>query len=254
MLAIEEREGYFLRAPAREFITTHWSVVLKAGNPDLPGARLALEHLCRAYWYPLYAYARQQQRSVEDAQDITQDFFVRLLSHDYLKLADPELGRFRTFLLTSLQRFMVNEWHKASAAKRGGGVLVVSVDAEEAEQRFHNESAEPADTLSPDRIFQKRWAVALLEQVLHRLGTDCAEAGKQVLFDALRPYILGDAPRESQAVLAARLGMTEGALRVAVHRLRERYRELLRDEVSRTVTAPGEVDAELRELVAALRE
>jgi RNA polymerase sigma factor (sigma-70 family) len=249
-LATEEQARHFVRAPAREFTTTHWSVVLQAGRSDSPEARQALEHLCRSYWYPLYAHVRQQPRSVEDAQDITQEFFLRLLSHDYLKLANPEIGRFRTFLLTSLQRFIVNEWHRASAAKRGGGAPVVALDADEAEHRFR---AESADDLAPDRIFQKRWAVALLEEVLHRLGAECAAAGKTALFEALRPQILGDSAAEGQAALAARLGMTDGAVRVAVHRLRERYRQLLRDEVERTVAAPCDVDAELRELVAALR-
>jgi DNA-directed RNA polymerase specialized sigma24 family protein len=240
-----------IHAPAHEFTTTHWSVVLRAGQADSSEARHALDHLCRDYWYPLYAHVRRQGRSVEDAQDITQEFFLRLLSHDYVRLADPQRGRFRTFLLTSLDRFMVNEWQKSTAAKRGGGAPAISLDAEAAEHRYQ---AEPADGLSPDRLFQKRWAVTLLEQVLHHLGVECEAAGKQDLFNGLRPHIFGEPAVENPAALAMRLGMTDGALRVTLHRLRERYRELLRAEVARTVATPDEVDAELRELVAALRE
>ncbi len=234
----------------REFATTHWSVVLQVGQADSPEACHALEHLCRDYWYPLYAHVRRQRRSVEDAQDITQEFFLRLLSRDYLKLADPQRGRFRTYLLTSLDRFMVNQWRKASAAKRGGGTPMISLDAETAEQRYH---AEPADGLSPDRIFQKRWAVTLLQQVLRRLGEECDRSGKRATFDALRPQVLGETSVESASAIAARLGLTEGALRVTVHRLRQRYQEMLRQEVGRTVSSADEVDGEIRELVAALR-
>ena len=238
-------------ALAREFATTHWSVVLQAGQADSPEARRALEHLCRDYWYPLYAHVRRQKRSVEDAQDITQEFFLRLLSHDYLKLADPQRGRFRTFLLTSLDHFMVNEWRKAGATKRGGGTPMLSLDAETAEQRYQ---AEPADNgLPPDRIFQKRWAVTLLQQVLRRLGEECDKSGKQAIFDALRPQVLGETSVERASASAARLGLTEGALRVTVHRLRGRYQEMLRQEVELTVSGADEVDAEIRELVAALR-
>jgi RNA polymerase sigma-70 factor (ECF subfamily) len=250
MSASEETASDSTSAPAREFNTTRWTVVLQAALSESPEARRAINRLCRDYWYPLYAHVRRHGRSVQDAEDITQEFFVRLLSHDYLKLADPQRGRFRTFLLTSLGHFMITEWRKANAAKRGGDLEFVSLDVEAAERRFQDE---PADSLSPDRIFQKQWAVALLEQVFSRLSLEYASARKQPMFDGLRPHVLGETADETQTALATRLGMTGGAVRVELHRLRTRYRELLRHEVSRTVASPDEVDAELRELMAALR-
>lgn len=234
----------------REFTTTHWSVVLRAGESASVQADQALESLCRAYWYPLYAYVRRQGRSADDAQDLTQDFFARLLEKKYLRLADPERGRFRTFLLSSLKNFMVTEWQKSCAQKRGGAHVVISWEEGNAEGRY---LAEPIDGLTPERIYEKRWAVTLLEQVMVQLRDKYAVDGKETLFDALKPYVWGETMLDGYDATAARLGMSEGALRVAMHRLRELFREHLRAEVARTVETPAEVDEELRHLIAALR-
>jgi RNA polymerase sigma factor (sigma-70 family) len=232
------------------FVTTQWSLILCAGNTASTDASEALEHLCRTYWYPLYAYVRRKGHAPADAQDLTQDFFARFLGREYLKLVDRNRGRFRTFLLSSLNHFLVNEWRKTRTVKRGGTHQIVSLDERTAEGRY---LAEPIDELSPDRIYEKRWAVALLEAVMMRLRDDYACTGKQPLFDTLKFHVWGDAKMESYNALSGQLGMSEGAVRVAVHRLRERFRDLLRDEVGRTVESPAEIDEELRELVATLR-
>jgi RNA polymerase sigma factor (sigma-70 family) len=234
----------------KEFTTTHWSVVLLAGESASVEADQALENLCRTYWYPLYAYVRRQGRSADDAQDLTQDFFARLLEKKYLRLADPQRGRFRTFLLSSLKNFLINEWEKSRTAKRGGADVTFSLDEQDAEGRY---LAEPVDGLTPDRIYEKRWAVTLLEKVLARLREKYLMEDKAPLFEALKPYVWGETLMNGYDEVAARLNMSTGALRVAMHRLRESYRELLRDEVARTVASPAEIDEELRQLVAALR-
>ena len=234
----------------REFTTTHWSVVVCAGGAASTEADRALEDLCRAYWYPLYAYVRRQGHAASDAQDLTQDFFARLLERKYLRLADPQRGRFRTFLLSSLKHFLINEWEKSRATKRGGAFSIISSDEQNAEGRY---LAEPIEGLTPDRIYEKRWAVTLLEQVMSRLREKYAADGKAPLFEALKPYVWGETITDGYDSVSARLGLTEGALRVAMHRLRESFREMLRDEVARTVASPGDVDEELRQLVAALR-
>ena len=236
--------------PGAHFSSTHWSVVLLAGGVASPESRQALEKLCRAYWFPLYAYVRRQGHGVADAQDLTQDFFARLLERNSLRLADPQRGRFRTFLLSSLKNFLVSEWQKTRALKRGGDEVFVSWDAEEAEGRY---LAEPADGLTPERIYARRWAVTVLEKVLTRLRADYGADGKAPLFQALQPYVWGEPADGGYADISARLGVSEGALRVAMHRLREAFRRLLREEVGRTVTSAAEIDAELRELIAALR-
>lgn len=235
---------------ARSFCTTHWSVVLLAAEAESPDAVKALEHLCRNYWYPLYAHVRRRGHAAEDAQDLTQEFFARILEKKYLKLADPTRGRFRTFLLTSLNHFLINEWRKDQRIKRGANHCVLALDEQAAESRY---LAEPVDGLTPDKLYDKRWAVALVEKVLSRLGEEYAAVGKIALFDSLKPQLLGDAAGEGYVMLAQRLGATEGALRVTALRLRERYRELLRAEVSHTVATPEEVDEELRHLIDVLR-
>ena len=232
-----------------EFATTHWSVVVRAGGGDSPQAAEALESLCRAYWYPLYAYVRRKGHSPHDAEDLTQEFFARLLEREYLQLADRSRGRFRTFLLTSLQRFLINEWNKANREKRGGGRRVISLDADETETRFQ---AEPADNRTPDRAFERRWAIVLLDQVLSLLQAEVAEDGRETLFDEIKPFLLGEENESSYAEIAKQVGMTEGNLKVTVHRLRRRYRGLLRREVSTTVDSPEVIDEEIRDLVAAL--
>ena len=223
--------------------------MLAAGHSSVSGAQEALETLCRTYWYPLYVYVRRQGQSPHDAQDLTQEFFARLLEKKYLRLADPDRGKFRAFLLKSLKHFLVNEWEKARTQKRGGGEYVIPLDAEVAESRY---AAEPARALTLDQAYEKRWAVTLLEAVLADLRESYAASGRLPAFEALKAFIWGDQTTLSYAEVAARLGLTEGAVKVAVHRLRNRYRELLRAEVAKTVATPGEVDEELQHLIAVL--
>lgn len=236
-----------LRGPV--FVSTHWSVVITAGRSDTTRAQRALEHLCRTYWYPLYAYVRRRGHSQPDAQDLTQGFFAHLLEKQSLTRADPERGRFRTFLLTALNHFLVNEWKKGQAEKRGGGHPVLSLDWAAAEQRF---DLEPADPAAPDRAYDKQWALTLLGEVLNRLEAEYQSEGKPDLFAALKDTLLGSRESQPYVELAAKLGMNEGAVRVAVHRLRKRYRGLIREEIAHTLEHPQEIEAELRHLFQSL--
>lgn len=233
------------------FAATRWSIVVRAGRNDTPRARRALATLCQAYWYPLYAQVRRRGYSAHDAQDLTQAFFARLLEHGTLAAADPQRGRFRSFLLGSLKHFMVDEWSRARALKRGGGREIVSLDLAAAEMRL---GAEPADRGSPDKAFDRQWALALLDTVLHRLEAEYDRAARSELFAVLKPTLAG--PRESQpyAELATRLGLNEGAVKVAVHRLRKRYRELLQEEIADTVASPADEMDELHHLFRVLGE
>jgi RNA polymerase sigma factor (sigma-70 family) len=228
-----------------EFLTTHWSVVLAAGSEESPKAAAALEELCRAYWKPLYVYVRRQGHDPHEAQDLTQDFFARLLEKHYLELADRERGRFRTFLLTSLKRFLINDWKRAARQKRGGGQEPFSLDAQSAEQDF---ASEPAEGLSPEQIYEKGWATTLLDRALQRLQADYETAGMARLFNELKAYVWGEKSGLSYAEIGAQLGLTEGAVKVAAHRMRERFRQLLRAEIGNTVADPAEIDAELQYL------
>ncbi len=231
------------------FATTHWSVVLAAADPETPKAAAALENLCRSYWYPLYAYVRRRGYGPEDAQDLTQEFFARFLEKGFFRLADPARGRFRTFLLKSLQHFLADEWKRAHRAKRGGGTLPLSLDGAAAEARY---AAGLADTATPERLYEEHWAMTLLEQVLEQMREDYVRTGKARLFEVCQDFLWGPDPSVSYAALAQDLAMTEGAFRGAVHRLREQYRERLRAEVAHTVSHPGEVDAELHYLISVI--
>lgn len=233
------------------FDDTHWSVVLQAGAHDSPQAAAALASLCQAYWYPLYAYVRRQGHDVADAQDLTQEFFARFLERKYLNLADRKRGRFRTFLLTSLKHFLINEWTKANRVKRGGGQPIISLDAEETETRFR---AEPADERTPDKAFERRWAMELLGRVLDQLQAEFAAAEQGPKFAELKSFLTGEDNERSYAEIGRRLGMTEGNLKVTVHRLRGRYRELLRKQIALTVEDLSSIDDEIRELIAALSD
>lgn len=230
------------------FHTTHWTAVLNADGESTRG-REALSHLCTTYWFPLYSYVRRSGHSQEDAQDLTQEFFARLLSRDYLKAADPDKGKFRSFLLIVLKRFMANEWDKANRLKRGGGRRVLSLEAEDTEGRY---LCEPIEELSPEKLYDRQWAAALLAEVMERLAAEFDSQGKAPLFEALKPFLSGDDEDVSYAEISKRTGMSEGALRVAAHRLRQRYRELLRLEIANTVSSPAAVDDEIRELFSAL--
>jgi len=236
-------------AASPAFVTTRWSVVLSAGGNDSPEATRALEHLCLSYWLPLYAHVRRLGQQPADAEDLTQAFFEKLLEKKWLASADQERGRFRTFLLSSLKHFLANEWDKARAQKRGGHVTIVPLDAPAGETRLQHE---PSTTTTPDREFDRRWALAVLDTVLHRLETEHRENGKTKLFEHLKATIGGDRSEIHYAELGRALGMSEGSVRVAAHRLRQRYRELLRAEIAQTVGTEQEVEDELRCLFAAL--
>ena len=231
------------------FVTTHWSVVLAARRSDTTRAQAALARLCQGYWYPLYAYVRRRGYSAPDAQDLTQEFFARLLGQNWLAQADRERCRFRTFLLAALNHFLANEWDKGQTQKRGGGVQIVPLQLDSAETRY---GQEPADPLTPEQCFDRRWALALLEEVLKRLHQEHVAAGTGKMFDALKPCLVGDRQAQPYAALGAELGMSEGAVKVAVHRLRQRYRQLLREEIANTVATPEEVTEEMHHLFAVL--
>ena len=231
------------------FATTHWSLVLSARDPASPQSAAALEKLSRAYWYPLYAYVRRRGYSPEDAQDLTQEFFARLLEKNWIAQADQSRGRFRSFLLLVMKRFLAVEWHKAHARKRAGSRRCLPLPLDTAETRY---ACEPVDTATPEQAFEKQWALTLLETVLSRLRADFERDGKGRLFEALKPCLLGSRELQPYAELAAALEMSEGAVKVAVHRLRERYRERLKAEIANTVASPADAAAELRHLFRVL--
>ncbi len=234
---------------ARAFVTTRWSLVLSVRSTGAPEATQALELLCRDYWYPLYAHVRRLGVSPVEAEDLTQSFFARLLKKEWIHAATPERGRFRSFLLTSLQHFLSNEWDRARTQKRGGRFQFLSLNAASGEERW---ALEPATHLTPEREFDQRWAMALLETVLMRLQREYSENGKRDLFEHLKGAVSGEAPDRLASTAGPGLGMSAGAVRVAAHRLRKRYRELLREEIAQTVSNPSDVDQELRHLFAAL--
>lgn len=231
------------------FRTTHWSVVLAVGGTDPLLAEAALERLCQAYWYPLYSFVRRSEHNPEDAKDLTQGFFAMLLERGSLKSVQRGETKFRSFLLTALKRFLVNEWHRARTLKRGGGQELIHIDEADTENRC---LAEPADAMSPERVFERRWAQTLLDRVLARLQTQFADNGKAALFEQLTPFLSGEKTSGCYPEISQNLGMSEGSLRVAVHRLRQRYRELLRMEIADTVSAPEEIEDEIRHLFRAL--
>lgn len=233
---------------AANFVATHWSVVLAAGHSDSAHALGALEALCRTYWFPIYAFVRRQGHRPHDAQDLTQEFFARLLEKHTLGKVTREGGKFRSFLLGAMNHFLVDEWRKARAGKRGGG-KVISLDARDAETRF---SHEPVETVTPEKLFEQNWALALLEAVYRRLEAEYESAGKGRLFAALKFSLTGARSAVPYAELAAGLDMPESSVKVAVHRLRRRYREVLREEVANVVSGPEEVEEELRCLFRAL--
>jgi RNA polymerase sigma factor (sigma-70 family) len=234
-----------MNPPGRgHFVTTRWSLVLAAGGDvDSAGAREALATLCSNYWYPLYAFLRSRGQSAQNAEDLTQAFFARLLEKQTIEHADPARGRFRSFLLASLKNFVANEHERDAAQKRGGGVSAVSLEA--GEDRFQ---LEPATTETPERTFDRRWALALLECVITRLEAEMTRDGNHASFAQLKAYLTGDAPQPTYAETARLLDMSEGAIKVAVHRLRKRFRAMVLEEIAQTVSSPGQVDDELRHL------
>jgi RNA polymerase sigma factor (sigma-70 family) len=230
-----------------QFPTTRWTLVFAAGDPHRKEARSALVSLCENYWYPLYAYLRRRGYPADQAQDLTQEFFLRILEGRYLDRADPKKGRFRSFLLTSLKFFVADEGDRERAQKRGGGVLV-PLEFLSGEERYQRE---PAHDETPEGIFERRWALSMLDRVVERLRNEFVHHGRAEHFERLKMFLLGqsDAP---YAALAREMNTSEGALKVAIHRLRKRYRDLFRQEIADTVADPAEVESELRYLAAVL--
>jgi RNA polymerase sigma-70 factor (ECF subfamily) len=231
------------------FAKTHWSVVLAAADVDSPRTDEAMEDLCRTYWYPLYAFVRRRGYPVDEAQDLTQSFFARLLDKNYLKSVDPGKGKFRSFLLAALEHFLANEWRRASAQKRGGGRTIISFDDDSAEKAYLEV---PGIGLTPSQLYEQQWAAALLDSVLARLRSEYASANKAESFDELKIFLTGEKHLETYAMLADKVGTTEAALKMSISRLRRRYGQLLREEIAHTVSRPEEVEEELRGLAAAL--
>lgn len=236
--------------PARgRFMTTRWTLVNAAGDGSDAPARDALAELCQAYWPPLYAYLRRRGHDAEEAQDLTQGFFARLLERRDIRAAHAERGRFRSFLLTALKRYVINEHERATSLKRGGHVLPLSLDFDGVERA---ESLAPRTDDRPDRLFDRRWAAISLDRALQRLRQECHRTGKGVLADALLPYLTDAGELPAYDTVARELGLTEGAVKVAVHRLRQRFGDVLRLEIAETVLAPEDVDDEVRELIRAV--
>jgi DNA-directed RNA polymerase specialized sigma24 family protein len=236
-------------APRDVFVTTRWTMVLLAGSKSSTHSDSALAELCQTYWYPLYAFVRRQGKTKEDAEDLVQAFFARFLAQNYLEGLAAERGKFRSFLLAAMKHFLANEWDRAQAQKRGGGVEHLSINWQDVDDRFH---LDPPDPSNPERLFDREWALALLDRVVGRLATECARDGKAELFTQAKGFLTVGSAAIPYAAAAKALGLDEGALRVAVHRLRKRYRELLRFEIAQTLAEPGQVDEELRSLLAAL--
>lgn len=234
----------------RQFATTRWSLIVAAQADNESDAARALEQLCRDYWYPLYACVRRYGYSAQDAEDLTQAFFARLLARDLVGVADRNKGRFRTFLLTALKRFMAQEWEKAKAGKRGGGHVVMSLDTDLAERLYADDAGSDK---TPDALFQRRWALRLLEAALDRMATDWERRGKSEEFATFKPYLTAERGEVPYPELADQLGRDEGAARVALHRFRQGYRAAVRDEVAQTISTDRDIDDELHLLMDALR-
>jgi RNA polymerase sigma-70 factor (ECF subfamily) len=231
------------------FATTHWSLVLAASAKDVPDASRALAELCELYWYPLYVFVRKRVDDVHEAQDFTQAFFAKLLEQRQLELADPGRGRFRSFLLTACKRFLINEWHKAHAAKYGLGRRPLSLDFDSGESKFAIVAVDPR---TAEQLYDRQWAIALLERVMDRLRSEYAIKDRLPHFEVLRHFLVGARQSGGFVEAARKLGISEATAKVGAHRMRTRYRELLRAEIAHTVERPDEVDDEIRELFAAL--
>jgi RNA polymerase sigma-70 factor (ECF subfamily) len=236
---------------SKRFETTRWSVVLKAQQGSTRGVRQALSTLLEAYWEPIYAYIRRRGYTVEEAEDLTQGYFLLLLEKDYLDGVHPSKGRLRSFLLASAKHFLANEWDKEQALKRGGGIQKIPLDTTGAEGRYREHAVE---ALSPDKVFERQWALAVLERALEGLRCKAVEAGTDRQFERLRPYLVGGEVKTPYKSAAEDLGMSEGAVKTAVHRLRRRFGRLLRAEIAETVAQPEDVDAELRHLLEVLAD
>jgi len=249
IMALEEKRSA-TAATVQCFVTTHWSVVLAAGQRDSPQAAAALETLCRGYWYPLYAYVRRRGFEPEDAQDLTQEFFAQLLRKNYPARANPAKGKFRTFLLHALKQFLLDQRERASTLKRGRGQVFFSIDEEPPEARYR---LEISDELTPEKLFGRRWAQSVLDQALDRLRSEYVASGKEKDYEVLRSFGPGEQCALTYAEAAVRLGVSESAVKSMIHRLRLRHRELVRAVIAQTVPTVAEIEEELQYLVAVLR-
>src|SRR6516165_11049692 len=248
-MPVSDSSGSPIPGAARQFTSTRWSLVVAAGQRGSPEAEDALASLCRLYWYPLYAYARRHLPNAEDAQELTQEFFARLLEKDYLRQADRQRGSFRSFLLTAFKHFLAKERERANAQKRGGGRSNLPLDFQVGERRYQLEPTHAADA---EALYERRWALTLLEQTLAQLRDELTRAGKGRLFETLKGTLTGENAPRPYAELADEMGLSAEAIKVTVHRLRRRYGELLRAEIAQTVSSPEEVEDELRNLFAVL--
>lgn len=237
------------QAGTRWFVTTRWSIVLAAGRGPTPRSQDALATLCETYWHPLYAYARRKGFNSEDAEDLIQAFFARLLEKQDLRRVDPKLGKFRSFLLASLNHFIANERDRARAKKRGGGQPILSLDMQDAEGRYQ---IDPADHLTPEKVFERKWALSVIDRVFARVRQEYLQRNKGAMFDRLKSSLVGETARAPYQQIAAELGTSEGNVKVAVHRLRRRFREVLREEIAQTVGAEDQIEEEIRYLFTVL--
>jgi RNA polymerase sigma-70 factor (ECF subfamily) len=242
-----DSSGFVIASAAPGFTTTHWSVVLAAGEDDSASSREALEKLCQSYWRPIYAYVRRRGHPPPEAEDLTQAFFAHFLERKLQTVADRQRGRFRTFVLHACEYFLAKQWRDANRLKRGGGQTILSLDVDAAEDSYQNL---PADTLTPERLFERQWALALLDLTRERLREEWTAAGKETLFATLQVFLTGE--QQPYAPTALALGLSEGAVRTAVHRLRQRYGEILRAEVAQTLSRPDDLEDELRHLLVVL--
>ena len=234
-----------------QFATTHWSVVRAAGHTPSPAAASALQELCQSYWYPLYTYVRRQGHDADESADLTQAFFADLLQREDLKKVAPELGKFRAFLLAALKHFLLNQWNRNKAQKRGGGRSPMSLDFQAADGRYQ---LEPSHAETPELIFQKQWAKTLLDRVQQVLRAEFAKRGKAHQYDKLQVFLAGKNSEETLASAAAQLSLTEVAVKVAVHRMRQRFAEILRAEIMQTISTPDEIDSEIHQLFEILKK
>ena len=232
------------------FRTTSWSLVQAAGEGAGPQSREALATLCKVYWPPVYAYIRRRGHDADAARELTQGFFTDLLDRDVLKGINPEGGKFRSFLLTCVKHFLANEWDRSRARKRGGGIVILSLDLDDAESRYR---LEPADQETPEKIFEKRWALSVIAQAMSRLDREMEASGDRDRVRGLKPLLTGSAGHVSYSEVASDLGMSEGAVKVAIHRLRKKFGQILREEVVQTLTDTSAADEEIRFLLDTIR-
>ena len=237
--------------PNRGFVTTRWTLVVAASREPTPESQEALSQLCELYWPPLYGFARRRGHSIEQAQDLTQSFFARFLEKHDVKAADPQRGRFRSFLLGAFKHFLANEYDREQTRKRGGGHVFIALEVEAAEARY---AAEPADTLTPEALFERQWALGVIDRVMDALRADLVKSGKESTFEQLKGLLAGEKEEGGYAAIARTLGTTEGAVKVTVHRLRQKFRDLLRAEIAATVADDAEIEDEIRYLMAILAD